>query len=80
MEHAQASARCTSVCVFERIWTNRKLDVSHSNAISIWRPVPPAGYVSVGDCLVGGSWNAPRSATVLQKSGGANALVADAVV
>jgi hypothetical protein len=80
LEHAHVSAMSTSTVVFERVWTNKQQDRTRPNAISIWRPVPPPGYVSVGDCLVAGSWNAPRSATVLLSDTGSAGLVADAVV
>ena len=36
--------------------------------ISIWRPLPPPGYVSLGDCLARG-YDPPPSACVVQDAG-----------
>lgn len=36
--------------------------------MSFWRPVPPPGYVSLGDCMVTGLYAPPQSAVVLRDS------------
>jgi hypothetical protein len=77
---AQASAMSTTTLVFERIWTNKHLAHGRRKAVSIWRPVPSQGYVAVGDCLVVGSWTAPRSAVVLTADQGELSLVKSALV
>lgn len=80
VQDAHTRALSTTTLVFERVWTNKMRANSRQNAISIWRPVPPAGYVAVGDCLVSGSWTAPRSATVLHVERDEHSLVQPAVV
>lgn len=79
-EDAQASALTSTTLVFERIWTNKQLADSRRKAVSIWRPVPPQGYVAVGDCLVVGSWTAPRSAAVLNADLGERSIAKSALV
>lgn len=79
LEEGNVSALSTSTFVFNRVWTSKDLDVSRLNAVSIWRPVPPPGFVAVGDCIAAGTWTAPRSAVVLQK-GADGGLTCPAVV
>jgi hypothetical protein len=65
-QHVQASTSFSTTLVFERIWSNKRSNPSRKSAASVWRPVPPHGYIAVGDCLVTGSWTAPTSVTVLR--------------
>ena len=50
---------------FELVWCNRGMVTSKQNAVSIWRPVSPRRYAALGDCIVLGSYLAPRYACVL---------------
>eukprot|EP00892_Ulva_mutabilis_P007576 jgi/Ulvmu1/5190/UM021_0207.1 len=66
LQQAQAASVVSSTVVFDRVWSNKQRSPSRQNAVSIWRPIPAHGYVALGDCLVSGSWAAPKSVTVLQ--------------
>ena len=47
---SQSQRRLRSPCVdFERIWWDRDLRGFSKSGISIWRPAPPPGYVSLGE-------------------------------
>jgi hypothetical protein len=63
-----------STVTFTRIWSNKHQEC-RLNAVSIWRPVVPQGYVAVGDCLVSGTWTAPRSTMVLRWGAGEDGIV-----
>ena len=76
---ACAQAMSTKTVTFQRVWTN-KYQESRLNAVSVWRPVPPQGYVAVGDCLVSGTWAPPSSALVLRQEAHAKGVVAPPVV
>ncbi|KAK9815130.1 hypothetical protein WJX73_008307 [Symbiochloris irregularis] len=54
----------TQAVDFRRVWWDRGIKAGTQAGLSIWRPVPPAGYVSLGDCL-GSGYDPPRSVTVL---------------
>lgn len=56
-----------AVVDFRRIWAWDG-DAS-GEAVSIWRPMPPPGYVSLGDCLCRG-FDPPPSSCVVQDAGG----------
>ena len=48
----QSKRRLRSPCVdFERIWWDRDIQGFSKSGISIWRPAPPPGYVSLGQSL-----------------------------
>jgi hypothetical protein len=65
-QNARGQAMHTSTLEFERIWTNRSAPyATRGQAVSVWRPVPLPGYVSLGDCMMMGSWLGPRSALVV---------------
>lgn len=66
IQQAQAASIVSSTVVFDRVWSNKQRGPSRQNAVSIWRPIPAHGYIALGDCLVSGSWAAPKSVTVLQ--------------
>lgn len=66
LQQAQAASAVSSTVVFDRVWSNKQRSSSRQNAVSIWRPIPTHGYVALGDCLISGSWAAPKSVTVLQ--------------
>ncbi|KAK9827173.1 hypothetical protein WJX74_009221 [Apatococcus lobatus] len=62
----QSQRRLRSPCVdFERIWWDRDLRGFSKSGISIWRPAPPPGYVSLGDCLETGH-DPPRHTFVVR--------------
>ncbi len=48
----QSQRSLRSPCVdFQRIWWDRDLPGFSKSGISIWRPAPPPGYVSLGEDL-----------------------------
>ncbi|KAL6781279.1 hypothetical protein ACKKBG_A10495 [Auxenochlorella protothecoides x Auxenochlorella symbiontica] len=52
---------------FARVWTDNGR-VTAGRGVSVWRPVAPPGYASLGDCLVRGL-DPPQSACVVRDSG-----------
>lgn len=61
------------VCVWEGAPSSGPAGGGEACGISIWRPVPPPGYVALGDCLVRG-YDPPLSASVAQDTGALPAL------
>lgn len=55
-----------AVVDFRRVWTDGGL-VTGGEGVSVWRPVAPPGYASMGDCLMRG-FDPPASAVVVQES------------
>ncbi|KAK9834254.1 hypothetical protein WJX81_000411 [Elliptochloris bilobata] len=49
---------------FRRLWTDRGARGGPPGGLSLWRPVAPAGYAALGDCLRAGP-DPPESVTVL---------------
>ncbi|GAA2224095.1 Vps62-related protein [Micromonospora olivasterospora] len=45
---------------FDLIWNDRGSGAKRDG--SVWRPIPPAGYVALGDVFADFSWNAPNPA------------------
>lgn len=50
-DQSQKRLRSTTVD-FRRVWWDRQIRARNPDGISIWRPVPPQGYVSLGMCCV----------------------------
>ena len=70
---AVASQRSVANAIeFTRIWWDRN-DPSSASAsssyvkVGFWRPLPPPGYVSLGDYMVTGIYAPPRSALVIRQ-------------
>lgn len=57
-----------TVVDFRRIWAWDGNGDGSGPGISIWRPLPSPGYVTLGDCLERG-WDPPVSACVVQDTG-----------
>jgi vacuolar protein sorting-associated protein 13A/C len=51
-----------------RIWWDKHAKHPSATRASFWRPVPPPGYVSLGDCLVAGMYCPPRGVTVIREA------------
>lgn len=51
-----------------RIWWDKHAKHPSPTRASFWRPVPPPGYVSLGDCLVAGMYCPPRGVTVIREA------------
>eukprot|EP00887_Chlorella_sp_A99_P001951 scaffold18.g1951.t1 len=58
-----------TVVDFRRVWYSTRGD-----GVSMWRPVAPAGYCSLGDCLVRGLEPPPGCAVVQDSSSGKTAF------
>ena len=80
LQRASDAPDCCPTAVFERVWTTPSESATHTPLMGIWRPVAPAGYVAVGDCLMAKTRLAPRVVTVLKVHTRAEPLVAQAVV
>ncbi|KAK3283371.1 hypothetical protein CYMTET_8930, partial [Cymbomonas tetramitiformis] len=65
-----SSAPTRSALRFERIWSSVERDgkgVWEKEGITFWRPCPPAGYVSLGDCVTRGL-TPPSASTMVVRS------------
>lgn len=51
---------------FSRIWWDKQSKHPSMTQVSLWRPVPPPGYVTLGDCMVTGMYCPPNNALVLR--------------
>lgn len=47
------STNCPKSIDFRRVWTDAGA-LSKNQGVSVWRPVPPPGYVIMGDCFMQG--------------------------
>jgi len=56
----------SSTVEFSRIWWDKHSKHPSMTQVSLWRPVPPPGYVTLGDCMVTGMYCPPNSALVLR--------------
>ncbi|KAK9819963.1 hypothetical protein WJX72_004515 [[Myrmecia] bisecta] len=55
----------STTCDFRRMWWDKGMRNASGKGASIWRPVPPPGYVALGDCLEP-SYDPPLSVVVLR--------------
>lgn len=56
----------SSTVEFQRIWWDKHSKHPSMTQVSLWRPVPPPGYVALGDCMVTGMYCPPNNALVLR--------------
>lgn len=56
----------SSTVEFTRLWWDKHSKHPSMTQVSLWRPVPPPGYVSLGDCMVTGMYCPPSNALVLR--------------
>lgn len=60
------SPQVTSTVEFTRIWWDKHAKHPSLSQVSFWRPVPPPGYVALGDCMVTGMYCPPNNVLVLR--------------
>jgi hypothetical protein len=63
---ARRSLQISSTVEFQRIWWDKHSQHPSMTQVSLWRPVPPPGYVSLGDCMVTGMYCPPNNVLVLR--------------
>jgi hypothetical protein len=63
---ALLSLQISSTVEFQRIWWDKHSKHPSMTQVSLWRPVPPPGYVSLGDCMVTGMYCPPNNVLVLR--------------
>lgn len=56
----------SSTVEFTRIWWDKHSKHPSMTQVSLWRPVPPPGYVILGDCMVTGMYCPPSNVLVLR--------------
>lgn len=56
----------TTTVEFARIWWDKHAKHPSMTKVSFWRPVPPPGYVRLGDCMVAGLYCPPQSVLVVR--------------
>lgn len=54
---------------FIRLWWDKRSSNPSLTGVSFWRPVPPPGYVSLGDCMVTGVYAPPQVCVVRKLHG-----------
>jgi hypothetical protein len=59
-------AQVSSTVEFKRIWWDKHSKHPSMTQVSLWQPVPPPGYVCLGDCMVTGMYCPPSTALVLR--------------
>jgi hypothetical protein len=52
---------------FQRIWWDKYAKHPSATRVAFWQPLPPPGYVALGDCLVAGAYCPPRGVVVLRE-------------
>eukprot|EP00884_Botryococcus_braunii_P010315 jgi/Botrbrau1/19285/Bobra.0073s0028.1 len=57
----------SSTADFRRVWWDKHARNPSRLGVSIWRPIPPPGYVALGDCVDSG-YDPPQSVLVLRDS------------
>jgi hypothetical protein len=60
------ASQVSSTVEFARIWWDKHSKHPSMTQVSLWRPVPPPGYVILGDCMVTGMYCPPNNALVLR--------------
>jgi hypothetical protein len=60
------AAQVTTTVEFSRIWWDKHAKHPSLSQVSFWRPVPPPGYVALGDCMVTGMYCPPSNVLVLR--------------
>jgi vacuolar protein sorting-associated protein 13A/C len=56
----------SSTVEFTRIWWDKHSKHPSMTQVSLWHPVPPPGYVILGDCMITGMYCPPSNALVLR--------------
>jgi vacuolar protein sorting-associated protein 13A/C len=56
----------TSTVEFARIWWDKHAKHPSMTKVSFWRPLPPPGYVILGDCMVPGMYCPPQTVLVVR--------------
>jgi vacuolar protein sorting-associated protein 13A/C len=69
-----SASETTETVEFLRIWWDKRSKHPSLTKVGFWRPVPPPGYVALGDCMVTGMYAPPKSVLVLRDTDPAEAL------
>lgn len=56
----------TTTVEFARIWWDKHAKHPSMSNVSFWRPLPPPGYVVLGDCMVTGMYCPPPHVLVVR--------------